>query len=91
MSKLLESSASRIIAETQRIGCNVDPEVLSWPGGYFIAASVCLYAGAAVFTRGFIERRGRRNSCAWRGAFLVHEVVRPTAMRSLLECRGRHW
>jgi hypothetical protein len=59
MSKFLESAASRIIIEAQRIGANLDPEILSWPGGYFIAVSVCLYARAAVFTRGFIERRSR--------------------------------
>src|ERR1700693_184013 len=57
MRKLLESTASRIIAEAQRIGVYVDPGVLSWPGGYIIAVSVYLYARAVVFTRGFIERR----------------------------------
>jgi hypothetical protein len=57
MRKLLESTASRIIAEAQRIGVSVDPEVLSWPGGYMIAVSVYLYARTVIFTRGFIERR----------------------------------
>jgi hypothetical protein len=62
MSKFLDSTALRIITEAQRIGANVDPEVLSWPGGYFIAVSLFLYARAAVFTRGFIERRSRPTS-----------------------------
>jgi hypothetical protein len=64
MNKLLESAGSRMIAEVQRIGGNIDPELLSWPGGYFIAVSVCLYTRVAGFTRDLIERRGRANSRA---------------------------
>ncbi len=63
MRKLLESTASRIIAEAQRIGVYFDPEVLSRPGGYIIAVSVYLYARAVVFTRGFMERR---SGLTWR-------------------------
>jgi hypothetical protein len=63
MRQLLESIASRIIAEALRIGVYVDPQVLSWPGGYIIALSVYLYARAVVFTRGFIERR---SGLTWR-------------------------
>ena len=63
MREILESTASRIVAEAQRIAVYVDPEVLSWPGGYIIAVSVYLYARAAVFTRGFIERR---SGLTWR-------------------------
>jgi hypothetical protein len=62
MSKLFESAGSRMIAEVQRIGGDIDPQLLSWPGGYFIAVSVCLYTRVAVFTRDLIERRSRANS-----------------------------
>jgi hypothetical protein len=62
MSKLFESAGSRMIVEVQRIGGNIDPELLSWPGGYFIAVTVCLYSRAAGFTRDLIERHGRENS-----------------------------
>jgi hypothetical protein len=71
MRKLLESTASLIIAEAQRIGVHVDPEVLSWPGGCIIAVSVYLYARAVVFTRGYIERRSGRT---W-GACEDHRVA----------------
>jgi len=73
MSKFLESTASRIIIEAQRIGANLDPEVLSLPGGYFIAVSVCLYARAAVFAGDFIERHSRPTSRACED----HRIVPP--------------
>jgi hypothetical protein len=59
MGKLLESTAAQMTAAFQRIGANVDLEVLSWPGGYLIAASVWLYMRAADLARRVIERRSR--------------------------------
>jgi hypothetical protein len=49
-------------AALQRIGANVGLEMLSLPGGYFMAASVWLYKEAAILARSFIEQRGRQCS-----------------------------
>jgi hypothetical protein len=60
MRKWVEFSMSRMTAEFQRIGADVDPEVLSWPGGCLIAAAVYLYMTAANLARDVVDRRGRR-------------------------------
>ena len=63
MREILESTASRIVAEAQRIAVYVDPEVLSWPGGYIIAVSVYLYARAVAF-RTRLHRATQRTDLA---------------------------
>jgi hypothetical protein len=57
MGTWFESTASRMTAAFQRIGADVDPDVLAWPGGCFIAASVCLYMRAVDLARGVIADR----------------------------------
>ena len=47
MTRFMESSAGRIAARIQAIGAGFDPEILSLPGGSFIAVVLWLYAGAA--------------------------------------------
>jgi hypothetical protein len=60
MNKVFESTAAQMNAALQRIGANVGLEMLSWPGGYFMAASVWLYKEAAILARSVIEKRGRQ-------------------------------
>jgi hypothetical protein len=43
----MESSAGRIAVRIQALGAGFDPEILSLPGGSFIAVVLWLYAGAA--------------------------------------------
>ena len=43
MNHFIESSAGRIAAGIQTIGASFDPEVLSLPGGSFIAVCLWLY------------------------------------------------
>ena len=62
MRSLFESTVAQMNAVLQRMGANVGLEMLSWPGGYFMAASVWLYKEAAILARSVIEQRGRQPS-----------------------------
>jgi len=62
MRSLFESTVAQMNTVLQRMGANVVLEMLSWPGGYFMAASVWLYKGAAILARSVIEQRGRQRS-----------------------------
>jgi hypothetical protein len=62
MKRVFESTAAQMNAALQRMGANVGLEMLSWPGGYFMAASVWLYKEAAILARSVIEKRGRQRS-----------------------------
>jgi hypothetical protein len=48
-------------AALQRIGANVGLEMLSLPGGYFMAASVWLYRGAAILARYRLVQRPKES------------------------------
>lgn len=71
MKRVFESTAAQMNAALQRMGANVGLEMLSWPGGYFMAASVWLYKGAAILARSVIEQRGRQPSHVCEGYRLV--------------------
>jgi hypothetical protein len=71
MNRVFESTAAQMNAALQRIGANVGLEMLSLPGGCFMAASVCLYKEAAILARSVIEKRGRQPSHVCEGFRLV--------------------
>jgi hypothetical protein len=71
MKRVFESTTAQMNAAFQRMGVNVGLEMLSWPGGYFMAASVWLYKGAAILARSVIEQRGRQPSHVCEGYRLV--------------------
>ena len=53
MMHFIEANAGRIAAGIQAIGVGFDPEVLSLPGGSFIAAFFWLYACAVLTLKRF--------------------------------------
>jgi hypothetical protein len=58
MNHFIESSAGRIAAGIQTIGASFDPEVLSLPGGSFIAVCLWLYTRTMLtVNRGAAHRR----------------------------------
>jgi len=62
MKRAFESTAAQMNAALQRMGANVGLEMLSLPGGCFMAASVWLYKEASIFARSVIEKHGRQSS-----------------------------
>ena len=60
MRSVFESTVAQLNAVLQRMGANVGLEMLQWPGGYFMTASVWLYKEAANLARSAIEHRGRQ-------------------------------
>ncbi|MDP9089389.1 MAG: hypothetical protein M3O26_11715 [Pseudomonadota bacterium] len=59
MISFIESNAGRIAARIQAFGGGFDPEILSLPGGSFIAAYLWLHAGAVVTLKRWAARRQR--------------------------------
>jgi hypothetical protein len=43
MKNLMESYTARLAASMQRLGSNIDPEILMLPGGSLIALALWLY------------------------------------------------
>jgi hypothetical protein len=61
MRSVFESTVAQLNAALQRMGANVGLELLAWPGGYFMAASVWLYKGAAVLARYRLVQRPKES------------------------------
>jgi hypothetical protein len=56
MGTWFESIVWRLSAAYTRMGAAADPALLSWPGGYFIAAAVYVYVRALGLTQAVIMR-----------------------------------
>jgi hypothetical protein len=76
MIDFIESNAGRIAARIQAIGVAFDPEVLSLPGGSFIAAYLWLHASAVVTLKRWAAHRD--------------PVAEPAAPPACAGCFGRH-
>ena len=76
MMDFIESNAGRIAARIQTIGVALDPEILSLPGGSFIAAFLWLHASAVATLKRWAAHR--------------HSPVESIAAPACAGCFGRH-
>jgi hypothetical protein len=76
MMNFIESNAGRIAARIQTIGVAFDPEILSLPGGSFLAAFIWLHASVLATLERWAAHR--------------HSSVGPIAAPACAGCVGRH-